>query len=118
MSEPGGAPGEEHQPMPAGKQVKMQLRFPGGTEAHYATVFIAQADRSEIIISFFQPLLPVVMGTPEERLAQLAQIDTVPADCVGRIVVAVERLPELIAILNESLENHRTTYGPAAKSTE
>lgn len=89
---------EEPVIIPAGVvSVPLQLKNPPGLVTRYATNFVVQMAEHECIISFYeaQPPLQFVPGGPP--------ITAMPAECVGRIIVAPGRLPELIRILQESI---------------
>jgi hypothetical protein len=54
---------------------------------------------------------PLLLGSPEERKAQLEQIKSVRAECVARIIVAAERLPEFVEVIQGQLEVYRSKQG-------
>lgn len=91
---------EEPVIIPAGVvSVPLQLKNPPSLVTRYATNFVVQITEHEYIISFYeaQPPLQFVPGAPP--------VTVVPAECVGRIIVAPGRLPELIRILQEGVNN-------------
>ena len=54
----------------------------------YATNITVQHTPHEFVISFYEAHPPVILGSLEEREAQLEAIDRVYAPCVARITVA------------------------------
>jgi hypothetical protein len=77
--------------------------IPEGFPSPYASNMFAQAGEYEIILSFFQAKLPLLTGTPEENKAKLEGLESIPAECVSRIIVNPELVPKIIKAL-------QTTY--------
>jgi hypothetical protein len=103
------------EPQPYMASARIEWNFPPGMQSRYATLFAAQPTTHEITISFFEPQIPVLVGTPEEIATQAQEITSIRAECVGRIVVAAEQMPELIAVLQNSLKMY---HGARAQQTE
>ena len=85
--------------------------FPEHMTSRYATTLVVQTSEHEFTISFFELHPPLMLGSPEERKAQLEQIKSVRAECVARIIVAAERLPEFVKVLEGQLEEYRANRG-------
>lgn len=81
--------------------------------SRYATHIVVQHTEHEFIISFFEVQPPVLLGMPEEIEARLEQIESIRADCVARVIVAAERMPEFVRVLQDNLD----TY-PSRKESE
>lgn len=81
--------------------------FPEGLQARYATNIVAQNGQFEIIISFFEAQLPLLLGQPEDNRARLEQLGVIRAECVSKIIVAAENLPTIIAVLQTASDNYR-----------
>ena len=86
--------------------VPIEWRVPDSIVTRYANQMVAQFQEGEFIISFFEVRAPVLLGTPEERRAQLMKLNSVPAECVARIVVAAERMPEFVNALKMNLDRY------------
>jgi hypothetical protein len=54
----------------------------------------------------------VLLGDAEEKKAALEQIESVPAICVARVVVAPERLVEFIQVLQDNLDKYSSRTRP------
>ena len=78
-------------------------------QSRYATNVLVQAGQYEFIISFFEAQIPLFAGQPEENKAMLEQLGAIRAECVGRIIVAAEQLPNIINALQASLEAYRAS---------
>jgi hypothetical protein len=88
-----------------GKPVRIDLRVPPDLPSLYATNMVVQHTPHEFIVSFFNVQPPALLGTPEEKAQQLEAVDSVPAQCVARIVVAARRMGDFIQVLQD---NHKT----------
>jgi hypothetical protein len=89
---------------PESRRVPIEWRIPERLISQYATNFVVQRSEHEFIIFFFELRPPLVLGSPEEQMAALEKIPSVPAECIARIVVAAERLPEFVKVLQAQLE--------------
>ena len=74
----------------------------------YATSLLVQHGEHEFILLFFQALPPVVLGTPEERKAQLEEVGSVRAECVAHVIVAADKMPDIIRVLQANLDRYRS----------
>ncbi len=69
-------------------QIKVNFRIPGRMPSVYAHNMLIQAGEDEITLSFYEVILPPIMGTPsEEQVNALKEIGLV-AECVARVTVA------------------------------
>lgn len=82
-------------------------------KSNYADNVIVQTRKHDSIISFFETQLPPFAGTEEENRAFLEKLDSVRAECVDRVIVAPELLPEIIKTLQTAYDSYVLT-----KSTE
>lgn len=89
-----------------GRVVPINWYFPENIVSRYATNLLVQHSEHEFIISFFETRPPVLLGPPEEVKARLDQIDSVRAECVARIIIAAERMPEFVQVLRDNLERY------------
>jgi hypothetical protein len=105
---PEKTPGDSTPPtLTTTQNAKVQFNFPEATPTYYGRLFAAQADQHEIVLSFFDPRLPVLTGSSQEILQQAQGITAVRADCVARVVILPERVSELISVLQTALTTHR-----------
>jgi hypothetical protein len=74
--------------------------------SQYVTNVVVQAGQNEVFISLFETQVPMLMGTPEENSAKLKSLGGIKAECVGRIVVAPELVPNIINALQVGLDNY------------
>lgn len=86
----------------------IEWHYPEGLVSRYATNIVVQHTDQEFIISFFEVLPPVVLGSPEEQKAKTEQIKSVRGECVARIIISVDRMPEFVEALQNNLEKYRS----------
>ena len=72
----------------------------------FANRFLIQHQPNEFVLTVGQLVLPPVLGTPEERAAQIRKIEYLPIRVLGRYGFTRDRLVELIDILQENLQKH------------
>lgn len=89
--------------------IPVEWHIPDQIESRYATNVLVQAGQNEIVISFFETQLPILTGTPEENAARLEQLASIRANCIGRIIVAPDLVPNIISALQTGLNAYRVT---------
>jgi hypothetical protein len=78
-------------------------------QSRYATNMVSQPIQHEFVISFFEAQPPILVGTPEENKMRFQELGAIRAECVARIIVAAERLPEFIEVLQTTLATYRAS---------
>lgn len=94
-----------------GLSIPLTWNVPPGLVSRYATNFVVQHSDHEFAIYFFEALPPLLIGEPSEVKRQLQQIGSISANCVAKVIVAAERMPQLIALLQNNLQVYRTRKG-------
>jgi hypothetical protein len=85
------------------KLVPVEWHIPEGIVSRYASNMVVQNTGQEFIVSFFELFPPLVFGTPSD-LEKAAQIESIRAECIARIIVSVDRMPKFIEALQTNLE--------------
>jgi hypothetical protein len=85
--------------------------FPENLQSRYANLFLAQTGQFEVIISFFEAQLPILLGQTEENKTILEQQGSIKAECVSKVVLSPEVIPTLITALQETLERYHAAKG-------
>ena len=92
--------------------VRMELpidwQYPKDLSSRYATHLVVQHTEHEFVLSFFEILPPAIFGAPEVVTAKIEQMTSIEAECFARIVVAANRMPEFVRVLQENLERYRS----------
>jgi hypothetical protein len=95
---------EQEQEPPKVRELPIEWHFPGDITSRYATNLVVQSTEHEFTISFFEIRQPILLGSPEDRKIQLEQMKSVRAECVARIIVGAERMPEFVRVLQERVD--------------
>ncbi len=95
--------------MPSDEEVPVQLEkleiplvWVGAEELQIlvANQFLIQVAENEVFLSAGQASPPALIGSNEEKLKQLEQIDYVPVQTLARFGLSLAKLRELSALLN------------------
>jgi hypothetical protein len=70
------------------------------------------------VLSFYQVHSPIILGDEEERQHQLEQIDSVPATCVGRVVIAPKRMREFLSAMQTNYKGFLVRFGSGSEDSE
>jgi hypothetical protein len=92
---------------PARVKLPIEWHCPDNLISRYANNMVVQHIGQTFAISFFEALPPLILGAPEEQLAQLERLGSVRAECVARIIVDVSAMPRFIKALQENLDKFR-----------
>src|SRR5205085_5546312 len=92
------------------RQIPIEWHYPEQTVSRYATNLIIQKAEHEYILSFFELLPPVILGETDIKL------ESIPAECVGRIIVSEGKFPEFVAVLQTHLQ--KVTEQKASKLSQ
>jgi len=94
------------EPLGENYQLPIEWYVPDDLVSRYVTNMLVQQTAHEFIISFFESYPPVVLGSPEEQREKLKSLSSARATCVARMIVAVERMPEIVQVLHEALARY------------
>jgi hypothetical protein len=75
---------------------------------HWANRYVVQHDNNVFILSFFELLPPIILGTTQEaRNAEIARLGgTIRPKGVARILIPADRMEDFIGILNKQLDKY------------
>jgi len=90
--------------------VQMELHFPDGLSTKYATNMVVQHSEHEFMIFFFEVQPPLVLGTPQEQKETLQKIKKVKSECVAKIAVAANRMPEFVEVFQTNLKQFNKKF--------
>lgn len=89
--------------------MRVEWHVPDSIRNAYADTITAQPRKHNIIISFFETQPPIFGGDAEQNRALLEKLGSVRAECVGKIVVAAELVPEIIQVLQTAYDGYLAT---------
>lgn len=84
----------------------MDFHIPEHVGSQYADNIGVQARKHDTVISFFETQLPPFIGTPEENRALLEKPGSIRTNCVGRIIIAADLLPEIMKALQTTYDGY------------
>jgi hypothetical protein len=108
MNDQPSANGETDSPR---MQIPLVFDPPTDVITRYATNFVIQCLEHEFIISFYETVPPILLGSPEENRALLAEAGALHAKCVARIVVNHERMQEFASLVRTSTDRLAASRG-------
>lgn len=89
------------------KQLKIKHTYPETLETKFATNIIVQHQPDYFILSFFENLLPAVLGeTEDDKKKQFDKIKFIESKCLSRIILTPEKMKEVISVLNENYKKY------------
>ena len=95
-----------------GRSLPITWTIPPGLVSCYATNFVIQRTELEVTLSFFEVQTPIILGSEEQRAEALAKLESVPAICVARVVITPSRLPEILKVLKDHMEQYEQGQKP------
>ena len=111
---------EIEQEQQAGQNLNLPIEWhvPDNIQRRYASNVFVQSGEYEMIISFFEPQLPFLTGTPEENRAKLEELGAIRANCVAQIVVHPDLVPKIINALQVGHEKYLAATAELTRSQE
>jgi len=94
--------------------VPIETYFPDDLQTKYSTHMAVQHTQHEFTIFFFEAHPFPVVGTPKEIKETLEKM-TISGECVARIVVAKDRMPDFVKALQKNLKNFNQKYNKEKK---
>jgi hypothetical protein len=86
-----------------GLGIPLEFETPSDIQTVYATNMTIQHTEHEYILSFYEVVNPVLLGSLEEKLEALKKMGSVKAHCVARIVIAPGRMPNFLKVIQENM---------------
>jgi|BarGraIncu00222A_1022003.scaffolds.fasta_scaffold198510_1 hypothetical protein len=88
------------------KKVKLNFIYPDNLETKFINHMIVQAQRDYFTLSFFETILPPVLGESEdEKKALFDKLESVDSKCMARLIITPEKMSDLINALEVNLKN-------------
>lgn len=101
---------EEHEEI----ALPLEWYVPEDITSRYANNFVIQHTQHEFVISFFETIPPLLLGSPEQIQATLEVMDSVRTRCVGRIILSPDRMEAFISAMQANLLKHQAKLGDTA----
>jgi hypothetical protein len=82
--------------------------------SRYTTHLVVQCTEQECTVSFFEIKAPILLGQTQEEIAQKAkELKSIRAECVSRIVIPLNKVPEFIGAMKESYDKRMAMSAPS-----
>jgi len=82
--------------------VPIEWEIPENITPRYTTHMVIQHLENENLISFFEVIPPIMLGDKES----IKQIKKVTARCICQVIVADNKLPEIVSVLQNHCEKN------------
>lgn len=93
------------------KGVPIEWHVPEEIVSQYANNMVVQHTDNEFIVSFFETLPPLIIGSPEDTRAQFDEVKEVRAKCLARIIIPPNKMKDFIQALNGNLAKFLSKKG-------
>jgi hypothetical protein len=91
-----------------GKFVEVRREYPEANITKFTNDLAVQFDDENFILSFFEILPPMLLGSDEKELQnQIEKIEYVNAHCISRLVVTPKKLKSFIDALVNNYEKYQ-----------
>jgi|SRR5215469_11131447 len=97
---------EIEQEQPEEVAVPLDWHVPESIIGRYVDNVIVQPGRYGITIFFFETQIPPVVGPPEVVRDYILQKGSIRSECIGKMIVDPELMPEVIKALQTGLDNY------------
>lgn len=86
------------------KTIPINRIFPEELQSHFVEHFVVQQSDDHFVLSFFEVWPPVIVGTKEEKLKTMENLEAVNAKCVARLVLTPKRMQEIATVIQANLK--------------
>lgn len=92
--------------------LRIDYEIPAGKPAAYANNLVIQQTPTEVVLSFYQVIPPVIVGPADEVEQKLHGMKIVTADLVARIAVSHSKMREFADVITRNLtRDHEQEVG-------
>ena len=100
---------EQEEQSTQGVVLPIDLHVPDTIHNQYVHNVIVQPGQNEITLFFFETHIPPYVGSPQANKEYLLKMGPVRFECVNKLVVAPQLVPEIIKALQTGLDNYNTS---------
>src|SRR5216683_1186276 len=91
---------------------------PDNIQNRYVHNLIVQPGRYELTLFFFETQIPPFAGSPEETRDFLTKLGSIRSECIGKMTVSPQLVPEIIKALQAGLDNYNLINASAERKAE
>lgn len=92
-------------------QLPFEWYVPDNVHGRYVHNVIVQPGKFEITVFFFENQVPPAAGSAEEIRDYLLKKGSIRAECIGKMIVDPELMPEVIKAMQTGLDNYNISKG-------
>src|SRR6266849_1855655 len=92
-----------------GIMLPIDLHVPDTLHNQYVHNVIVQPGQHEITLFFFETQIPPFIGSPEANREYLLKQGSIRFECISKMTVAPELVPEIIKALQTGLDNYNAS---------
>ncbi len=100
-----------------GVLLPVEWHVPDTIHNQYVHNVIVQPGQYEITLFFFETRIPPYIGSPEANREYLLKQGSVRFECVSKMTVAPQLVPEIIKALQVGLENYNSSKANEERET-
>ncbi len=100
-----------------GVSLPIDLHVPDTLHNQYVHNVIVQPGQHEITLFFFETHIPPYVGSPEANREYLLKRGSVRFECVSKLVVAPQLIPEIIKALQIGLDSYNASKASEERET-
>lgn len=108
---------EEEQEQSNEIMLPIEWHVPDTVHNQYVHNVLVQPGKYEITLFFFETQIPPFAGPPEANREYLLKKGSVRFECVSKLTVAPQLVPEIIKALQEGLDSHNTSKTSEERET-
>ncbi len=97
---------EQDEQSPQGVTLRIEWHVPDTIQNRYVHNLIVQPGKYEFTLFFFETQIPPFTGSPEEIRDFLTKQSSIRSECVSKMTVSPQLVPEIIKALQTGLDNH------------
>lgn len=97
---------EEEREQSQGITIPIEWHVPDSIQNRYVHNMLVQSGRHELTLFFFETQIPPFLGSPDESKDFLLKKGAIRAECVSKLTVSPQLIPEIIKALETGLENY------------
>ena len=102
------------------QEIKLPIEWhvPDSIQNRYMDNLIVQPGRYELTLFFFETQIPPFSGSPEESRDYLLKKGAIRSECIGKITVSPQLVPEIIKALQTGLDNYNLMKASEEREAE